>query len=149
MPDRRQPGSGWFALSYALAAAAGLVGLLAQPSVSVREVLAESHIEWAVLVWSVGFLAAGTAATVARWRAWYQAEVRAVYALAGMFWLWTAMVAAAGSGSAWQAGAGFAATGSFMAGWARYRLYRLRRNVTSHAAWAAAVGEVLAQERGD
>ncbi|MCR6649695.1 MAG: hypothetical protein NVV70_16750 [Cellulomonas sp.] len=147
MPDRRQPGSAWFALAYALAAAAGLVGLLAQPSVSVREVLAETHIEWAVLVWSLGFLIAGAGATIARWRAWYQAEVRAVYALAGMFWLWTAMVAAAGSGSAWQAGVGFAASGSFMVGWARYRLYRLRRNARSHEALAAAVGEVIEQGR--
>jgi hypothetical protein len=146
MPDRHQPGSAWFVLAYLLAAMAGIVGILLEPSVPVRRVLTETHVGWAVAVWSTGFLVAGVAAATARWRFWYQAEVRAVFALAGLFWLWAAMVAAAGSGSAWQAGVGFASAGSFMVGWGRYRLYRLRRNISSRAALAVAVGQALAQE---
>lgn len=151
MPDRRQPGSGWYILAYLFAATAGLVGVLAAPSVSVRVALEGARLGWAIDVWSLGFLGVGVASIIARAMRWYCAEVWAVVALSGMFWLWAALVAAAGTGTAWQAGLGFACTGAFMTGWARYRRYRLRRNATSverlRQAVDETVGEALRRDR--
>jgi len=147
MPDRSQPGSGWFGLAYLLASAIGVVGLILEPSISVRELLESAHLEWAVVVWSVGFLAAGFLAGLARHRGWYYAEVRAVYGLAGLFALWAVMVGIAATGSSAQAGLGFACTAAFFVGWARYRMYRLRRNLVSQAALRRAVGDSLREGR--
>lgn len=155
MPDRQQPGSRWLLLAYCFAAAAGLVGLMAEPSVSVRGALEASSLSWAITVWSVGFVVIGASCALARWRGWYCAEVWAVYGLSGLFWLWAAMVAVVGTGTSWQAGLGFCCTAAFLSGWAGYRRYRLRRNARSAAELRQAVvsvtGEAIRQGgvRGD
>ena len=148
-PDRKQPGSAWFVTAYLMAVCVGVVGIVAEPSVSVRATLESTGLGWAIPVWSLGYLFAGAASAIARLRRWYCAEVWAVYALGGLFWLWAAMVAVAGNGSSWQAGLGFLSAGAFMFGWAGYRRFRLRRNASTSAdlrrAVNATVGEGIRQ----
>lgn len=148
MPDRRSPGSRWYVAAHLVIAAAGLVGLVVEPSPSVREVLGMYGFGWTVAAWSATLTLAGVLAAWARLAQRYYAETAAVDLVAAVLLVWAILVGivvAGGQRSSLQAALAFVAAALLMHGWAKYRRSRLDRTV---AQFRATVVDIARKEAG-
>lgn len=124
MPDKGKPGSRWFVAGHAAVAIGGVVGVLFQPSPSLRSALEQVNAGPLVYVWSLAFVAAGAGAIAARLARRYRAETIAVDVTAATVLLWAAMLLTTRESSAAQLALVLVGMVLILHGWAVYRRSR-------------------------